>query len=139
LPPTKFEDGFFDLVFNQSVFSHLDERYQDAWLSELARITRPGGRVVLSVSGIDPFMELVKTWRNAKVDPTHVMEDFRNKGFLFVEDDGWVDGPFPDFYHSTFHAPWYVFDHWSAFFAIKAYVPRGSLDFMDYILLERRP
>ena len=50
----------------------------------------------------------------------------------------WVGGPFPDFYHSTFHAPWYIFEHWSKIFEIKAYVVRGSLDFQDLLLLRRR-
>ena len=58
-------------------------------------------------------------------------------GIVFIEDDGWKGGPFPDFYHSTFHAPWYVFQHWTRFFDLKAYVVRGSLDFQDYLLLRR--
>ncbi len=138
LPPLAFADGHFDLVFNHSVFTHIDENYQDAWLGELARVTRAGGLVVLSVAGMDPFMELVGTWRKAGADPTHLTEQFRTKGFIFIADDGWVGGPFPDFYHSAFHAPWYVFRHWSNYFAVKAYVPRGSLGYSDYVLLERR-
>ena len=31
---------------------------------------------------------------------------WRDKGFLFIADDGMVDSPFPDCYHTTFHAPW---------------------------------
>ena len=43
LPPTRYADGEFDLIVNHSVFTHLDERYQDQWLGELQRITAPGG------------------------------------------------------------------------------------------------
>ena len=138
LPPLDFPDGHFDLIFNQSVFTHLDETYQDAWLAELVRVTKPGGTLVLSVSGEHPFAELVKAHRDAGADPANLLEKFRTKGIVFIEDDGWVGGPFPDFYHSTFHAPWYVFEHWSKFLDIKAFVTRGSLDFQDYLLLRRR-
>ncbi|MCC6194230.1 MAG: class I SAM-dependent methyltransferase [Burkholderiales bacterium] len=138
LPPLNFPDGYFDLIFNQSVFTHLDENYQDAWLAELVRVTRPGGTLVLSVSGDHPFSQLVKAHQDAGADPANLLEKYRSKGIVFIEDDSWVGGPFPDFYHSTFHAPWYVFAHWSKYFDIKAYVTRGSLDFQDYLLLRRR-
>jgi len=138
LPPLDFPDGYFDLIFNHSVFTHLDATYQDAWLAELVRVAKPGGVLVLSVSGEHPFSELVKAHRDAGADPTNLIEEFRSKGIVFIADDSWVGGPFPDFYHSAFHAPWYVFEHWSKFFDIKAFVTRGSLDFQDYLLLRRR-
>jgi|OpeIllAssembly_1097287.scaffolds.fasta_scaffold158410_2 SAM-dependent methyltransferase len=138
LPPLAFPDAHFDLVFNQSVFTHLDEQYQDAWLAELRRIVKPGGNLVLSVSGEHPFSQLLDAHRAAGADPAALIETYRTKGIVFIEDDAWVGGPFPDFYHSTFHAPWYVFQHWSKYFDIKAYVTRGSLDFQDYLLLRRR-
>lgn len=48
------------------------------------------------------------------------------------------DSPFPDFYHTTFHAPWYVFERWGSIFDVKAYIPRGDLDYQDLLLLKRR-
>lgn len=138
LPPLAFPDAHFDLVFNHSVFSHLDERYQDAWLSELRRVVKPGGDLVLSVAGEHPFAELVRSRREAGIDSAGLIEAYRARGIVFIEDDGWKGGPFPDFYHSTFHAPWYVFEHWSRYFDIRAYVVRAALDFQDCILLRRR-
>jgi len=138
MPPLNFPDGHFDLVFNQSVFTHLNETYQDAWLAELARVTRPGAALVLSVCGDHAFDELLQSHRKVGADPSKLVEQYQTKGIVYVEDDGWTGGPFPDFYHSAFHAPWYVFQHWSKYFEIKAYVPRGSLDFQDYLLLQRR-
>lgn len=138
LPPLGFPDAHFDLIFNQSVFTHLDEQYQDAWLTELSRVVKPDGVLVLSVSGVHPFSQLLQAQRDAGADPSALEEMYRTKGIVFISDDSWVGGPFPDFYHSTFHAPWYVFEHWSQYFDIKAYVTRGSLDFQDYLLLRRR-
>ena len=42
-PPTALAGGSFDLIFTISVFTHLDEAMQEAWLAELARLLRPGG------------------------------------------------------------------------------------------------
>ena len=51
LPPLPFADGAFDLVIVISVFTHLPRDYQDAWLAELRRVTRPGGVVIATVHG----------------------------------------------------------------------------------------
>ena len=51
LPPLPFDDARFDLVLGYSVFTHLNVQYQDAWLGELRRLVRPGGILLLSISG----------------------------------------------------------------------------------------
>ena len=138
-PPLEFGDATFDLVYNHSVFTHLDEEHQDLWLTELRRVTRPGGILVLSVHGEKPLTDFEEGSRNAGGDPRHVREEVRRRGISFVKHDGHVGGPHNDGYHSTFHAPWYVIDHWSAYFTVRAYVLQGSLGFQDFVLLERRP
>jgi SAM-dependent methyltransferase len=138
LPPLDFPDEHFDLVFNHSVFTHMDESYQDAWLVELERITKPGGALVLSVSGKGPFADVEKSWREANEDPTRLREALANKGCVFIKDDSWVNGPFPDFYHTMLHAPWYIFERWGSIFDIKAYIVRGDLGYQDLLLLTRR-
>jgi SAM-dependent methyltransferase len=50
-PPTPYVSGSFDLIYALSVFSHLDERRQRAWLAEFERLLRPGGLLVLSLLG----------------------------------------------------------------------------------------
>lgn len=135
LPPLPHGDDSFDLVFNHSVFTHLPEDYQDAWLAELSRVVRPDGFVVLTVAGDHPFDGFRTSWIEAGADPAPWERLYREKGFVYVEDDSWRGGPFPDFYHSTFHAPWYVFEHWSRFLRIQAYVVRGALDFQDMVVL----
>jgi len=46
-----FEDGFFDLIFSVSIFTHLPEKMQIAWLEELRRASKPGALVLSSVHG----------------------------------------------------------------------------------------
>jgi len=43
-----FEDNYFDLVYCGSVFTHIDD-LSDAWLLEVKRIIRKGGRAYINV------------------------------------------------------------------------------------------
>jgi ubiquinone/menaquinone biosynthesis C-methylase UbiE len=47
-PHLPFEDGYFDLVYCGSVFTHICD-LADAWLLELRRITKPGGRLYITI------------------------------------------------------------------------------------------
>ena len=138
-PPLDYPDATFDLVYNHSVFTHLDEDDQDAWLAELRRVTKPGGTLLLSVHGEKPLADFEAGSRNAGGDPGPVRADVERRGIAFIQHDSFTGGPLGDAYHSTFHAPWYVLEHWSRFFTVKAYVPCGSLGFQDFVLLERPP
>jgi SAM-dependent methyltransferase len=138
-PPTSYPDASFDLVFNHSVLTHLDERYQDLWLAELKRITKPGGTVLLTVHGELAFEQAETAMAGAGENPASWREPLERDGILFVEQDGYVGSAFPDFYHTTFHAPWYVFEHWGRAFTVRAYLPHADLGHQDIILLERAP
>ena len=138
LPPLDFPDEYFDLIFNHSVFTHIDENYQDAWLVELERVTKPGGTLVLSASGDYVFEMFEKQMVKANADPAPLRGILRDKGILFIAEDGMAKGVFPDFYHTTFHSPWYIFERWGSIFDIKAYIVRGDLDYQDLLLLQRR-
>lgn len=137
LPPLEYPDGHFDLVFSHSVFTHLDEAYQDQWLAELRRVTRPGGHLALTVHGEAVLGKYELAAAASGGDASWVRAALGRDGIVFVKDDVYVGGPFPDFYHSTFHAPWYVFEHWGRYFPVKAYLPRRALDFQDMVVLER--
>jgi SAM-dependent methyltransferase len=50
-PPLPYQDGAFELVFGVSVFTHLNEDFQQRWLAELCRIIALQGFLLLSVAG----------------------------------------------------------------------------------------
>ena len=139
VPPLDYPDGYFDLVYNHSVFTHIDESYQDLWLAELRRVTKPGGILLLSVHGETAFREFEAASGGAGGNPAVIRERLSREGIAFIGQDPWVGSAFPDYYHTTFHAPWYVFQHWGQFFRIRAFIARGSLDRQDFVLLERVP
>jgi SAM-dependent methyltransferase len=137
-PPLPYADGEFDLVIGRSVLTHLDEGFQDRWLAELHRVCRPDGTVVLTVHGEYSFALMETSRRSLGDDARPWRQTLMRRGILFVDDDDWTGGPYPDFYHTTFHAPWYVFAHWSRFFELRAYLPRADLDQQDVVVLRRR-
>ena len=52
VPHLPFEDGFFDLIYCGSVFTHIEDT-QESWLLELGRILRPSGRLYVTIHDED--------------------------------------------------------------------------------------
>lgn len=107
MPRTDYEDGYFDVVFGISVFTHLREEIQDAWLQELARIVKPGGYAMLSVMG--PTCQMMGSL------PEESMAETAMAGFLITSEsnsqvDAKLDGR--DYYINVTHSAWYIESHW---------------------------
>jgi 2-polyprenyl-3-methyl-5-hydroxy-6-metoxy-1,4-benzoquinol methylase len=52
-PPLIYRDAQFDFIYAYSVFTHLPEALQVAWLAELSRILKPGGHIILTTLGAE--------------------------------------------------------------------------------------
>lgn len=52
-PPLPYPDAHFGFAWAFSVFTHLPEPLERAWLAELARVLRPGGLLLLSLHGAE--------------------------------------------------------------------------------------
>jgi len=115
LPPLPFPAGAFDLVIGYSVFTHLDEAYQDAWLEELTRVLRPGGVALLTVHGPASWERVARTALAGRPELGALDHERTTRGIVHWRDDGW-GSVFPDFYHTTFHTPGYIERHWTTWF-----------------------
>ncbi len=51
LPPLDMPDNFIDAAYCVSVFTHLSREAQDAWLTEILRVIKPGGIFLMTVHG----------------------------------------------------------------------------------------
>jgi SAM-dependent methyltransferase len=136
-PPLAFPDGHFDLVVNHSVFTHLDERMQDLWLAELQRVARPGAILLLTVHGETMIAPMLRDLAGGGDDPAPYLRTLRERGILFIEDDGYVGSVHPPYYHSAYHAPWYIYAHWGTFFSVRALLSPGAWGGHDVVVLER--
>ncbi len=129
LPPLPHPTGTFELVYVCSVFTHLDEDYQFAWLTELKRVLKPGGILIATTHGA--FAQQADWFSSVE------LETLQHKGFLFRTGSRGVfklDG-LPDFYQWTFHTKQYVTEVWTKFFTIRHYVEHGLNDHQDVVLL----
>jgi len=116
-PPLDYPSRFFDLVYSISVFTHLDADYQDYWLAEIQRVTKPGGWILLTVHSDKAISNLPEKLR-AEVDAN---------GILFLKENI-MSNVFPDFYQVTYHSEEYIREHWTRFFQLQGKVPIGSQD-----------
>lgn len=67
-PPLEYDDEAFDLVYAVSVFTHLPAPLQLPWLRELARVVRPGGRLLLSLNGGQQAQALLEGEQRERFD-----------------------------------------------------------------------
>lgn len=129
-PPLPYEDNTFDLIYCISVFTHLDEDYQNAWLAELKRIAKPGSTLILTVHGQPCINELAPSYQ----------KEVKEKGILFVKNaTGKLKlDKLPDFYQSTFHTKEYVSRVWSEYFEIIHHKEQGINNHQDAVILKKR-
>jgi len=128
-PPTSYADAAFDFVFGISVFTHLPQDMEAAWLDELRRIAAPGALLVLTTHGEAHWSKLAPEVRG------------------IVERDGFYYGDFgfnygrsislPDFYQTAYHSTDYVRREWGRRFEVLGITPLGMGKHQDTVLLRR--
>ncbi len=125
LGPLPFPDELFDFVYSISVFTHLPEHMELAWLEELRRVTKPGGYLLLTTHGEKIFQDT----------PEENQRQLREHGFsyyLVSKTEG-----LPDFYQTSFHTEDYIYRQWGKFFEVKKFVKNGVANRQDLILCRR--
>jgi 2-polyprenyl-3-methyl-5-hydroxy-6-metoxy-1,4-benzoquinol methylase len=120
-------DNHFDFVYSISVFTHLPEDMQFFWLSELQRIVKPNGFLLLTTHGEKHYREF-----------TSVMKD---KGFFYNNPKfGYNYGKsigLPDFYQNSYHSHDYIRKEWSRYFIIKDILTLGLDNHQDVVILQK--
>lgn len=124
-PPLPYPDEAFDLVFSISIFTHLPEDQQFAWLDELRRVVKPGGLVLAST--MNPHIYDL---------PDEIGRTADKYGFGY-----WADAPetegLPEFYRLAYHSHSYLRRAWTRGFEIVRIGPSDLNDTQDSVLLRR--
>jgi SAM-dependent methyltransferase len=108
--PMPQPDGYFDLVYALSVFTHITYEWSD-WLLELHRVLKPDGLLLATFMG-------PATWERAVQHP--VEEEQLGMAVLGLHrglDN--TSGPI------VLHSPWWLRTHWGRAFEILALEPAG--------------
>lgn len=127
--PTDFVNDAFDVIYSISLFTHLDEASQDAWLQELVRLLRPGGVLVTTVHGRAAMASCTLAER-AELERDGIAFRVDRKGRFKL------DG-LPDFYQTTFHSRAYIERHWTQFLDLKEYREGGIHGHQDLVVLAK--
>ncbi len=120
-PPLKYQDGFFDLVYAFSVFTHLPEALSEDWIKELQRVLKPGGHALLTTHG-EPFVP--------DLDPNEVV-DFR-AGKMIVKYASVAGTNLC----AAFHPEAYIRKHWAQYFEVVEILSGKAKQ--DFVLLRKR-
>lgn len=128
MPPMPYESNTFDFVYAISIFTHLPEEIQFAWLEDLRRVTKPGGYLILTTHGKKHYEKLAPE----KVKVVH------DKGFYYDHSPDITTDGLPDFYKVSYHSHDYIRKEWKRYFEVLKMIDRGLEDHQDIILLQKR-
>lgn len=127
LPPTLYADEMFDLIYSVSIFTHLPEDMQFAWLNELKRIAKPGAYLIFTTHRQNQHY----IW---SLTPQKIFEE---KGFYYDAEVDWAPEGLPSFYKIAFHSEEYIRKEWSKYFNVLNFFPNGLDNTQDIVLLQK--
>lgn len=116
-------DATFDLIYASSVFTHFDAELQDLWLTELGRLLKPKGLLLITVMGETRLPQLSEADRAAFIEGKLVIQNQRYIGTNVC---------------GAFHPYAYVVHHLAKGWRILAFQPGGAKDQnQDIYLLQK--
>ena len=135
LPPTRFADESFDLIYLYSVFSHLSEEAHLLWLAEFQRILTRGG-ILIATTWPREYIEKCERARNGDTRSTHpgsllsftdTAESLRryDRGEFCHSPVGGGEALPGSFYGESCIPADYVKKNWTRFFEFRDFISSG--------------
>jgi len=133
-------DASFDSVISISVFTHMSEADSLFYLDELHRVTKPGGKLFLTVHGEralkraeteQPIFDMISI-------PRQGMETARTgmPGFTFILQQGHLTSEAYE-YGISFTGEDYIHSEWAKRFQVDRIISGAIHDFQDIVALTR--
>jgi SAM-dependent methyltransferase len=147
-PPAPFEAGTFDLIYSLSIFTHLPQHLAEAWLADFARMTKPGGLLIVTTHGdqalstIQPSITHREMFGVTAPEVDALRQRLTAERYIFL--------PYPDGavqfaksgeeYGSSFMHSAYAEEHWDKPpWELVEYRPGGLRNWQDIYVLRRKP
>lgn len=146
MPPLSYDDQMFDLIYGLSVFTHLSENHATQWLSEMKRVLKPKGILIVTIHGLTALNIIKNSALHQKMfnlDPevvTKTIEDFQEEPFVFFKyDQSTIKiAKAGDEYGNTFIHPDYIYKNWAIEgFKVLEFIPGGLRNWQDLVILQR--
>jgi SAM-dependent methyltransferase len=122
MPPSPFPDRSFDFVYSISIFTHLPEAMQFAWLKEINRVLKPGAVAVISTHSFGAPRK--------RKEERLIARGFHHGGGKGAEG-------LPDFYQTSYHTREYIEREWSKHVSVETFVERGVNSDQNLVLCRR--
>jgi 2-polyprenyl-3-methyl-5-hydroxy-6-metoxy-1,4-benzoquinol methylase len=134
MPPIKYQDNMFDVIYLYSVFSHLSEEAHLVWLKEFHRILKPGGIFLATTRPVEFIehcknlakMKKINEWELGSTiafsEPEQAYRDYNEGKFVHSSTGG---GGVLDksFFGESCISESYVRNNWNKFFSELEYIP----------------
>jgi SAM-dependent methyltransferase len=131
-PDTRFAADTFDAAIGISIFTHLREQDQFAWLKELSRVVKPAGVVAVSVN--------CGTSLHNAGNAADVSGALKLKGFCDTGAEMTLNGVTADdtYYRNIYHTHDYIRRNWAREFEILEILPGFVGNMQDMVFLRPR-
>lgn len=146
-PPMDCAPASIDIAYSLSIFTHLPEDRIQEWLTDVARVLRPGGVFIVTTHGI-PALNIIRGSKvhqeMFKLDETgaaKLIERLPTEHFIHMA-YGWSLIDFAKTgsrYGNSFIDETYVRTHWNnACFDVIEFIPGGLRGWQDIVVLKRK-
>jgi 2-polyprenyl-3-methyl-5-hydroxy-6-metoxy-1,4-benzoquinol methylase len=130
-PQTSLNSSEYDLIIGISVFTHLDETTQFAWLKELKRIASDDAVLLMSVHG-----DTALCFSPPDIKNYNILE---RDGFLDIGHDASLDDVIKlnNYYRGVYHKNFYIQEKWSEYFEIIEIIPGYINNHQDLVVMRK--
>jgi SAM-dependent methyltransferase len=87
-PPLPYDDERFDFAFAISIWSHFSEQAALEWLSEMRRILKPGGRLLVTTHGEQTLAHTYREGVRTEEQLAEVRKALHEQGFWYAAEFG---------------------------------------------------
>jgi SAM-dependent methyltransferase len=137
-PPMDYGDETFDLVFAISVWSHFGRGAGLAWLDEMRRVLRPGGRLLVTTHGVQSLAYAAASGLREREQLETIERGLYRDGFWFTQEFG-AEGDYglrDADWGTAFLSPEWLLGQTSGRWRVTAFHPGRVEDNQDLYVLE---
>jgi SAM-dependent methyltransferase len=129
IPPLRYNNGFFDLIYAMSVFSHLNEDMEVAWLTELVRVLKKSGHLYITFNSQHVLNQIPQSF------PEEAVSAYERNGFAYFCNID--DGILPEWYQTSLQSYEFLKSRLPGNSSVMSHESGGCLGWQDSMLIRR--